>query len=154
MKVHWRPSYDRLLNFKTAHLQLPWVIFHVAFYTAHSLEDKIKYKLFDLSKDIKHPIKYFPTCCDFHTCLLHRHCFPCSHSDISVDVHVQWFTSAVDKHEARCLLQPAINCLVWHWVSMSLSTDAHIARYIKLWELWEVSMGKKTSGDAFFKSLI
>lgn len=44
---------------------------------------------------------------------------------------VQWFTSAVDKRDARCLLQPAINCLVWHWVSMILSTGAHIARYIK-----------------------
>lgn len=38
---------------------------------------------------------------------------------------------AVDERDARCLLQPAISCRVWHWVSMILSTSAHIARYIK-----------------------
>ena len=51
--------------------------------------------------------------------------------DIWADVHVQWLTSAVDKRDARCLLQPAISCQVWHWVSMILSTGAHIVRYIK-----------------------
>lgn len=59
------------------------------------------------------------------------HCFPCLQSDIWADVHVQWFTSAADKRDARCLLQPAISCLVWHWVFMIVSTGAHILRYIK-----------------------
>lgn len=53
--------------------------------------------------------------------------FPC----LQFDVHVQWFTLAVDSCDARCLLQPAINCLVWHWVSMILSAHWYMVRYIK-----------------------
>lgn len=72
----------------------------------------------------------FPTHWYFHPLSVHRLSFPCLYFDISDDVLVQRFTWAVDKRDARCLLQPAISCLAWHWVSMILTTWRTHIHYI------------------------
>lgn len=74
-------------------------------------------------KNARETFRYASCMLTLHVCS--QILFSCLLFHISFVICVKWFTSVVDKHDVRCLIQAAINCQTWHLVSKMLSTGTY-----------------------------